>query len=83
MLYLWSNFVVIIIHNADFITNLLLNPGVNANWLLTGQGDMFNAESSAVETGMQEVWAVYQRLGDKERVLLLEVARAFAGTGLS
>ena len=55
MLYLWSNFVVIIIHNADFITNLLLNPGVNANWLLTGQGDMFNGESSAVETGMQPV----------------------------
>jgi len=68
---------------ADFIANLVLNTGVNANWLLTGQGDMFNAESSAVETGMQEVWAVYQRLGDKERVLLLEVARAFAGTGLS
>ena len=40
---------------------------------------MFNATSSAVEPGMQEVWAVYQRLGDKERALLLEVARAFAG----
>ncbi len=63
---------------ADFIANLVLNTGVNANWLLTGQGDMFNAESSAVEPGMQEVWAVYQRLGDKERALLLEVARAFA-----
>ena len=59
-----------------------LNTGVNANWLLTGQGDMFNAASSAVEPGMQEVWAVYQRLGDKERALLLEVARVFAGTGL-
>lgn len=68
---------------ADFIANLVLNTGVNANWLLTGQGDMFNAESSAVEPGMQEVWVVYQRLGEKERVLLLEVARAFAGAGLS
>lgn len=67
---------------ADFIANLVLNTGVNANWLLTGQGDMFNAASSAVEPGMQEVWAVYQRLGDKERALLLEVARVFAGTGL-
>jgi hypothetical protein len=67
---------------ADFIANLVLNTGVNANWLLTGQGDMFNAASSAVEPGMQEVWAVYQRLGEKERALLLEVARAFAGTGL-
>ncbi|MFN8440696.1 MAG: hypothetical protein U0175_08010 [Caldilineaceae bacterium] len=62
---------------ADFIANLVLNTGVNANWLLTGEGDMFNAESSAVETGMQELWAVYQRLGEKERALLLEVARAF------
>jgi hypothetical protein len=53
------------------------NTGVNANWLLTGQGEMFNAESSAVEPGMQEVWAVYQRLGNKERALLLEVARVF------
>jgi len=43
---------------------------------------MFNAASGAVEPRMQEVWAVYQRLGDKERALLLEVARAFAGTGL-
>jgi hypothetical protein len=31
---------------------------------------------------MQEVWAIYQRLGEKERALLLEVARVFAGTGL-
>lgn len=62
---------------ADFIANLVLNTGVNANWLLTGQGDMFTAESSAVDTGMQEVWAVYQRLGEKERSLLLEVAQAF------
>lgn len=53
--------------------------GVNANWLLTGQGDMFNAESSAVEPGMQEVWAIYQRLGDKEQALLLEIDRAFMG----
>ncbi|MFN8446561.1 MAG: helix-turn-helix domain-containing protein [Caldilineaceae bacterium] len=30
---------------ADFIANLVLNTGVNANWLLTGEGDMFNAES--------------------------------------
>jgi transcriptional regulator with XRE-family HTH domain len=67
---------------ADFIANLVLNTGVNANWLLTGQGDMFNTESGAVEPGMQEVWAVYQRLGDKEQALLLEVARAFAGTKL-
>lgn len=67
---------------ADFIANLVLNTGVNANWLLTGQGDMFNAASSAVAPGIQEVWAVYQRLGDKERALLLEVARVFAGTGL-
>lgn len=27
----------------------MLNTGVNANWLLTGQGDMFTTESSAVE----------------------------------
>lgn len=64
---------------ADFIANLVLNTGVNANWLLTGQGDMFNAESSAVETGMQELWAVYQRLGAKERALLVEVAKVFEG----
>ncbi|MEZ4861228.1 MAG: hypothetical protein R3C14_07975 [Caldilineaceae bacterium] len=67
---------------ADFIANLVLNTGVNANWLLTGQGEMFNTESNAVEPGMQEVWATYQRLGEKERALLLEVARAFVGTGL-
>ncbi|MCE7984605.1 MAG: XRE family transcriptional regulator [Caldilinea sp. CFX5] len=67
---------------ADFIANLVLNTGVNANWLLTGQGDVFNAASSAVETGMQEMWAVYQRLGEKERALLLEVARTFAGAKL-
>lgn len=42
---------------------------------------MFNAESSAVETGMQELWAVYQRLDDKERALLLDVAKVFAGAG--
>ena len=65
---------------ADFIGNLVLNTGVNANWLLTGQGEMFNTESSAVGTGMQEVWAIYQRLGDKERALLLEVARTFDGS---
>jgi len=59
----------------------VLNTGVNANWLLTGQGDMFNAESGAVDAGMQELWSVYQRLGDQERALLLEVARAFAGEG--
>jgi len=58
----------------------VLNTGVNANWLLTGQGEMFNTESTAVGTGVQEVWAVYQRLGDKERALLLEVARAFDGS---
>jgi transcriptional regulator with XRE-family HTH domain len=68
---------------ADFIANLVLNTGVNANWLLTGQGDMFNTESNAVETGMQEVCAVYQRLADKERALLLEIARAFAGSTIS
>jgi hypothetical protein len=60
-----------------------LNTGVNANWLLTGQGDMFNTESNAVEPGMQEIWAIYQRLGDKERALLLEIARAFAGSTIS
>lgn len=64
---------------ADFVANLVLNTGVNANWLLIGEGDMFNAESSAVETGMQELWAVYQRLGEKERALLLEVAKTFEG----
>ena len=68
---------------ADFIANLVLNTGINANWLLTGQGDMFNVTSSAMATGMQEVWAVYQRLGDKERALLLAVARAFVGTTVS
>ena len=67
---------------ADFIANLVLNTGVNANWLLTGQGDMFNTESSAVEPGMQEVWAVYQRLGEKEQALLLEVARTFESSKL-
>lgn len=66
---------------ADFIANLVLNTGVNANWLLTGQGEMFNTESDAVETGMQALWAVYQRLGEKERALLLEVARTFDGSG--
>lgn len=64
---------------ADFIANLILNTGVNANWLLTGEGEMFNPASSAVEPGMQALWAVYQQLGEKERALLLEVARAFAG----
>jgi hypothetical protein len=54
----------------------VLNTGVNANWLLTGQGEMFTAESNAVETGMQEIWAIYQRLGDKEKVLLLESGAA-------
>ena len=57
----------------------MLNTGVNANWLLTGQGDMFNAEPSAVETDMQALWAVYQRSSKKEQVLLLEVAKAFDG----
>ncbi len=65
---------------ADFIANLALNTGVNANWLLTGQGEMFNPESSAVETGMQELWSVYQRLGEKERSLLLEVAKSFSSS---
>src|SRR6476661_1150852 len=50
---------------ADFIANLVLNTGVNANWLLTGQGEMFNPASSAVETGMQALWAVYLQLGEK------------------
>ena len=67
---------------ADFIANLVLNTGVNANWLLTGQGEMFNPESSAVEPGMQALWAVYQHLGEKERALLLEVARAFVSSGV-
>ena len=66
---------------ADFIANLVLNTNVNANWLLTGQGDMFNAESSAVKTGLQALGAVYQRLGEKERALLLEVAKTFDGAG--
>ncbi|MCE7984608.1 MAG: hypothetical protein DYG89_25830 [Caldilinea sp. CFX5] len=79
ILRLWSECAVSLTSDADFIANLVLNTGVNANWRLTGQGDMFNAESSAVATGMQEVWAVYQRLGDKERALLLEVARVFEG----
>lgn len=34
---------------------------------------------SAVETGMQALSAVYQRLGEKERALLLEVAKTFDG----
>jgi hypothetical protein len=29
---------------ADFIANLVVNTGVNANWLLTGQGEMFSGE---------------------------------------
>ncbi|CAN5384552.1 hypothetical protein BH10CHL1_BH10CHL1_45190 [soil metagenome] len=66
---------------ADFIANLVLNTGVSANWLLTGQGEMFNPESSAIEMGMQELWAAYQKLGEKERALLLEVAKVFAGSG--
>jgi transcriptional regulator with XRE-family HTH domain len=66
---------------ADFIANLVLNTGVNANWLLTGQGEMFNAESSAVDGGMQELWVVYQKLSEKERSLLVEIARTFAGLG--
>lgn len=66
---------------ADFIANLALNTGVNANWLLTGQGEMFSPESSAVEAGMQALWAAYQKLGEKERALLLEVAKVFAGSG--
>ncbi|MFN8491879.1 MAG: hypothetical protein U0350_30035 [Caldilineaceae bacterium] len=53
--------------------------GLAANWLLTGQGEMFNPASSAVEPGLQALWAVYQQLGEKERALLLGVARAFAG----
>lgn len=57
----------------------MLNTGVNANWLLTGQGEMFNTESSAVETDMQALRAVYQRLGEKECAHLLEVARMFVG----
>lgn len=47
----------------NFIANLVLNTGVNANWLLTGHGDMFAAASSAVEPGMGEVWSVQQSLG--------------------
>lgn len=66
---------------VDFIANLVLNTGVNANWLLTGQGEMFNPASSAVESEMQALWAVYQQLGEKERALLVEVAKAFAGSG--
>ena len=41
---------------------------------------MFNTESRPVEPGMQEVCAVYQRLGAKERALRLEVARVFAAS---
>lgn len=55
--------------------------GLAANWLLTGQGEMFNPASSAVEPGLQALWAVYQQLGEKERALLLGVARAFVGIG--
>ncbi len=61
--------------------NEVANTGVNANWLLIGQGEMFNPESSAVGTGMQALWAAYQQLGQKERALLLEVARTFGGAG--
>lgn len=66
---------------ADFIANLVLNTGVNANWLLTGQGEMFNPELNTVETGLPELGVVYQKLGEKERALLVEIARTFAGLG--
>lgn len=66
---------------ADFIANLVLNTGVNANWLLTGQGEMFSPESNAVEPGMQALWAAYQKLGESERALLVAVAKVFVGSG--
>lgn len=63
--------------SGDFIANLVLNTSVNANWLLTGQGTMFNIESDGIATEAQELLAVYGRLGKKEQALLVEVAKAF------
>ncbi len=62
---------------ADFIANLVINTGVNANWLLTGQGAMFNGQFDTKETAIQELWAIYERLGEKERALLVEVGKLF------
>lgn len=42
---------------------------------------MFSVESNTAEAGLQELWAVYQRLDEKERALLLEIARVFGGSG--
>jgi hypothetical protein len=62
------------------VNKIRVNTGINANWLLTGQGAMFNAPAENIATEMQELWTIYQRLGAKERDLLVEVARVFGSS---
>lgn len=64
---------------ADFIGNLVENRGVNANWLLTGQGEMFKSEVPAVEAG--EWLELYNKVPKEKRVLLLALAKALAEAG--
>jgi transcriptional regulator with XRE-family HTH domain len=61
---------------ADFVGNLAVNTGVNANWLLTGQGEMFSGEASAFSAEAQEWLALYHKLAEDKRALLLALARA-------
>jgi transcriptional regulator with XRE-family HTH domain len=68
---------------ADFIGNLVVNTGVNANWLLTGQGEMFNIESRSFSELTREWLLVYQKLPDAHKALLLELAKALAEAGKS
>ena len=68
---------------ADFIANLVLNTGVNANWLLTGQGAMFSPESLTSDVLAQEWLSVYKKLPDTQKTLLLELAKVLADSNRS
>ena len=65
---------------ADFIGNLVLNTGVNANWLLTGQGEMFMAVAEASDLLTNELLLVYPKLSDRQKALLVELGKALAGS---
>jgi hypothetical protein len=65
---------------ADFIGNLVVNTGVNANWLLTGQGEMFSDESKTFDAQIHALLAAYQKLPDSKKLLLVELASALANS---
>jgi hypothetical protein len=61
---------------ADFVGNLVVNTGVNANWLLTGQGEMFSGESQTFDAQLHALLAAYQKLPDNQKTLILQLAQA-------